>query len=108
VLPSHTFPLACVAPKPDPTIVTCIPAVAVVGVTLVMFGAWQNPATAEHTDIASTAKRKLADVTNPPRHLSSEQVLLVPVATGRRPITPEIHAHGVRQSKASGLCLRGK
>ena len=38
VLPSHTFPLPWLAPKPVPVIVICVPAIPVVGVTLVMFG----------------------------------------------------------------------
>src|SRR5438477_4812157 len=38
VLPSHTFPLPWLAPKPVPVIVICVPAIPVVGVTLVMLG----------------------------------------------------------------------
>src|SRR6266481_644 len=38
VLPSHTLPLPWLAPNPVPVIVICVPAIAVVGVTLVMLG----------------------------------------------------------------------
>ena len=31
VVPSHTWPLPCVAPKPDPEIVTCVPGTPLVG-----------------------------------------------------------------------------
>jgi hypothetical protein len=38
VLPNHTFPLPWLVPKPVPVIVTCVPAIAVGGVTLAIFG----------------------------------------------------------------------
>lgn len=38
MLPSHTLPLLWLAPKAVPVMVICVPAIAVVGVTLVMFG----------------------------------------------------------------------
>jgi hypothetical protein len=38
VFPNHTFPLPWLAPNPLPVIVTAVPATAVVGLTLVMFG----------------------------------------------------------------------
>ncbi len=38
MLPSQTLPLPWLAPKPVPVMVICVPAMAVVGVTLVMFG----------------------------------------------------------------------
>src|SRR5439155_940764 len=38
VLPSQTLPLPWLAPKPVPVMVICVPAIAVVGVTPVIFG----------------------------------------------------------------------
>ncbi len=37
-LPSHTAPVPCAEPKPEPEIVTCTPAAPVVGETPVMVG----------------------------------------------------------------------
>jgi hypothetical protein len=80
VLPSHTLPLPCVAPKPDPAIVTCVPAVAVVGVTLLMVGVTTVKFNAfDHTPPCSTcAVPDLAPETTVATTCASDQLTTVP------------------------------
>ena len=75
VVPSQAVPVPCVDPKPEPEIVTCVPAVALAGETLVTV----IPTTA--TEYACVAVLELESV-------NCTVKLLVPAVVGVPEITP--------------------